>query len=387
MTAGLLGLVLLGAPVELRVALTTSAQAVSFRGPVCVSGRPEVFDSPRVIASAGGLRANDRALPSGAAFAAVSGDTIAVSWHQEGGAEIARITRGRIAVHLERGKLVVVNLVDLEDYLRGVVALEIGADAPPAALEAQAIAARSFALARRAEGRRPNDDFTVAETQAYRGVSGESEASDRAVRATAGRVLVAGERPVEAVYHHCCGGVTASPRDVWDADLPGLLPILDRPDPGPSALDEAALRQLLSGSSDAWCRADASFRWRLELSASELAERLGPWLRPKVELGRIRDLAVTGRGPSGRAAVLTIRGDTGEAQVRGEAIRWAFGRGVRALRSTLLVVDRQGDRFMLSGGGWGHGVGLCQAGAIAQARAGWSAERILAHYYGGATLR
>jgi SpoIID/LytB domain protein len=224
----------------------------------------------------------------------------------------------------------------------------------------------------------------------------------RAILASGGRVLAWQGQPIHAVYHASNGGVAAGFEESWDgAPLPYLRPQLDGPPSGtrPLALplDQAAVTVLLGRSSGFYGFEHPSFRWRRVLDANALAAALEPGAP---DLGLPSRIAVLERGASGRVMALEIRGaqpagpqpagpqpagSKGATRVvlRRDAIR----RTLRQLPSTLFNVEPLGaGRWRFVGGGYGHGAGLSQAGAIDLAARGWSMERILQHYYPGTQL-
>jgi len=264
--------------------------------------------------------------------------------------------RGALAVTLSGGTLRLVHQVDLEDYLLGVVGSELPASSPPAALEAQAIASRSYALAGVRAGVELEDDESA---QVYRGAGAESEAVRQAVRATRGRVLLRGTRVLKAYFHSTCGGFRAGASEVF-------------PDPPEPALE---------GNRCGFCDGTRHSTWRLEVPAAELARLLQPLGVPS----EVRELRVLDEHPSGRARTLVAVVPGGERRL--PAIDFRRCLGTHRLRSTwITAIDRQGDVFAIRGRGFGHGVGLCQIGAIEQARRGRDARSILEWYYPGATV-
>jgi SpoIID/LytB domain protein len=280
-----------------------------------------------------------------------------------------------------------VEQVPLERYLLGVVPHEIGAGSPAAALGAQAVLARTWALRNR--HRFAVDGYHLcADTQCQ--VYGDPRQAGAAVRqavaSTAGRVLAWRGEPIHAVYHASNGGVAANENEAWPLpELPYLEAFLDWSNQGrpPVRLPLAQpqqLRQLLSRSQGAYGAGHPRFRWRRLITEADLrqalagrAAALGTPLRP----------VVLERGPSGRVVRLAIAGSAGQEVLVRDAIR----RRLRQLPSTLFVLQPAGPgQWWFEGGGFGHGAGLSQAGAIDLAGRGWSLERILSHYYPGTTL-
>jgi len=295
------------------------------------------------------------------------------------------------------GSLQLVNCVELEQYLRGVVPAEMPSSWPASALEAQAVCARSETLSRLGV-RHMGDDFDLCATehcQAYRGASWCRPSTDSAVERTTGVVLVTGDRLLEAVYSHNCGGHTEDNDVVWAA--PPEMGLRGVPDAGPRALDgmslknEADLRDWLSGGTQAFCshlKPDErkNFRWQVHRSAREIDELVA---RTYPEVGRIRDIRTTDRGVSGRLKSVKIVGQGATVTVQKELpIRRLFG-GLYSAKFVLDIergVDGMPTGFTFTGGGRGHGVGMCQDGARYLASSGWDYDDILRHYYGHATI-
>lgn len=288
------------------------------------------------------------------------------------------------------GTWTLVEQVPLERYLLGVVPHEIGAGSPPAALAAQAVLARTWAL--RNQGRYGVDGYHLCsdtQCQVYGDPGHAGAAVRQAVAATRLQLLSWQGEPIHAVYHATNGGVAAGFEEVWSgAPLPYLQPQLD----GVAALQQRFLIPLAPGQVGAllatrtglYGASHPRFRWSRSLDAAQIAAAVRP-LAPK--LGTPTRLAVLERGPSGRVLALQIQGSAGGAGGSVVLRRDAIRRHLRSLPSTLFLVSAEGaGRWRFQGGGFGHGAGLSQAGAIELADQGWSAARILAHYYPGTTL-
>jgi SpoIID/LytB domain protein len=280
-----------------------------------------------------------------------------------------------------------VEQVPLERYLLGVVPHEIGAGSPPAALAAQAVLARTWALRNRQ--RFAVDGYHLcADTQCQ--VYGDPRQAGAAVRqavsATAGRVLAWRGEPIHAVYHASNGGVAADEDEAWPLpELPYLEAFLDWSDQGrpPVRLPLSRpqdLLQVLNRRAGAYGGDHPRFRWRRLIAEADLREAVGA---RAAALGAPLRLLVLERGASGRVVRLAIAGPGGQEVLVRDAIR----RRLRQLPSTLFVLQPAGaGAWWFEGGGFGHGAGLSQAGAIDLAGRGWSLQRILNHYYPGTAL-
>ncbi|MBI5708861.1 MAG: SpoIID/LytB domain-containing protein [Candidatus Eisenbacteria bacterium] len=310
-------------------------------------------------------------------------DEPAVSWN-------GRTWRGALKIMVNpRGKLTLAVRLPLETYLLGVVPGEIGGLTPDLleAGRAQAIAARSYTLFYR--GRRAAEGFDIygtVEDQVYGPLESERPLATKCVEATRGLVALSDGQPIRANYCSTCGGITAGVTEAWPAEpLPYLASGRDRDRGGD------------------WCAASPQFRWHEEWKPGELAanlERFAPRLQvalPPGGVGGIVDVRADARSRSGRVWRLVVTTTTGRIVVPAYALRQVLRRGGDAnaiLRSNLFKIDVRRDpasgralAIVATGAGSGHGVGLCQTGALGMARAGRDAKAILAHYYRGAELK
>jgi len=289
--------------------------------------------------------------------------------------------RGSIEVFaVEDSAMNAVNELPLEDYLLGVVPIEIGPrnEDELAAVAAQAVAARTYAVAHlRAREEMGFDLFGSVEDQAYGGLAAERPESTRAVRETAGRILMFEGLPIRAMYHSTCGGRTSAVEEVLDrAPAAYLQSVSDR---APDGTD--------------YCAASPRHRWVESLRPDELNGRVRGQIgrifgATADQTGDIVGLRVAGRTPSGRVEALAVRGTRSEFVLERLDIRIALQDDAgRILGSTDFDVMTAADGSVeLHGRGFGHGSGMCQWGAIGRARAGQKWETILATYYPGAEL-
>ena len=279
--------------------------------------------------------------------------------------------------------------VPLERYLEGVVPHEIGAGSPPAALQAQAVLARTWALAN--SHRFAIDGYHLCsdtQCQVYSDPRQASSAVREAIRATSGQVLAWEGTPIQAWYHASNGGVMAGGEEAWAMDsLPYVQARADGSEAWVNGLslplqDTSAVIALLERGEGAYGTNHPRFRWSRTYSAAQIAQALSAAGPPKAVPSVVQ---VQERGASGRVLALKIemKGGGQTVLLRLDEIR----RTLRRLPSTLFTVKPIGaNDWQFQGGGFGHGVGLSQAGAIDLASRGWSAERILKHYYPGTTL-
>jgi len=267
--------------------------------------------------------------------------------------------RGKLTLRVCKGKLQVVNTLPLEDYLLGVVPLEMPPNFPTEALKAQAIAARSWTVRNRhkheAEGA---DVCDSTHCQVYGGVTAEKESTTLAVQNSAGLILVKDGSPVDGVYTADCGGQPAAANGVSTPP----------PDRDSSGRD--------------YCLANPGHYWSLSFTFLEVWQAAGEkdssQDMPKGEI----DVQILQTDASGRVVTLRIRCGEQTREVSGTRLRSRL-----SLPSTLFSVRvDQGNTIVFVGNGSGHGNGLCQWGAAGRARSGQKAEEILQAYYPGAQI-
>ncbi|MCL1874185.1 MAG: SpoIID/LytB domain-containing protein [Clostridiales bacterium] len=328
--------------------------------------------------------------------------------------------RGLLTLERNGINLFAINVLDLELYLYGVLGPEMGAGAPAEALKAQAVASRSIALAMRS-GAKAYDVTNDTRTQVYQGYSAESAAVLAAVDATFGQILcypgTNGQRQFLTAYYHAnSGGQTEKPENVWG--FAGSEPLAPAPSPGDS-------------------QDTANYQWKLSLTPSQAVSLANKY--SGTDIGDFREIVLDKTGldgkptVSGRATRMEIIGSKGKATATYNNIRTLLGgiksnlieitgslaifirdaggqnqgvgdvSGLRVIdgNGKISAVNGNGESYylrtagglqevskkaptgdiMISGRGWGHGLGMSQAGAIAMAKAGSSYKEILAHYY------
>jgi stage II sporulation protein D len=265
----------------------------------------------------------------------------------------------------EDATITVVNVVPLEEYLRGVVPNELAPEAFPQieAQKAQAVAARSYVLAHLGDySARGYDVCATAACQVYRGFSSEHPLTDRAVAETRGTVATWRGRPIHAFYTSTCGGHTEEGSAVFEDGAPYLRGVA-------CPTERALVGEARPGG-----------QWEVRLRPGEVARAVARY----GSVGQVLDLVPVQVGVSGRVVELRVVGSEGQLDLRGQRVRLGLG-----LRESLFVLHRETgaegevERFVITGKGWGHGVGLCQVGASGMAREGASFEQILKHYYTG----
>jgi stage II sporulation protein D len=268
--------------------------------------------------------------------------------------------RGTIEIRKKgNGTLLVINDLDLESYLLGVVAAEIPADWEMEALKAQAIASRTYALyQKRNAGRRPYHILATVDSQMYLGKRGERQRAAMAVEKTRGMILTYHGEVIPAFYHASCGGHTEDALELWGIDEPYLKGV------------------------DCDCQNISTYgSWEKRVT---MAGIIGALRREGYRLGEIGSVEIGKLTAAGRVKTVLFRHAGGTTSVPAETLRATLG--YSSLPSIFFepeIIDRE---VVLSGRGLGHGVGLCQWGAKEMAQRGADFQAILAYYYPGAAL-
>jgi len=283
------------------------------------------------------------------------------------------------------GSWTLVEHVPLERYLKGVVPYEIGPNSPEAALAAQAVLARTWAIAN--SHRFKVDGYNLCsntQCQVYKDPSKADQKIKTAIQQTAGKILTWNQKPINTVYHATNGGVMASVDEAWSTNqVPYLKMRLDGPKYWSRTVDlplsnEQYLKSFLFSESEAFGSDHPLFRWNRTIESSQISKQLNQAQKVTGSFYPKKINAVS-RGSSGRVTSLKIEGNTGsEILLKLDDIRRVF----RQLPSTLFVVKEiKEGKWLFSGGGFGHGAGMSQSGAIELAKKGWTTKQILSHYY------
>jgi stage II sporulation protein D len=268
--------------------------------------------------------------------------------------------RGTIEIRKKRsGTLLVINDLDLESYLLGVVAAEIPADWEMESLKAQAVASRTYALYQKQNaGRRPYHILATVDSQMYLGKRGERERAAQAVEVTRGMVITYQGQVIPAFYHASCGGHTEDALELWGIDEPYLKGV------------------------DCDCQNISKYgSWEKRVTMAGMIRALR---REGYRLGDIGSVEIGTLTAAGRVKNVLFRHAGGTTSVPAETLRATLG--YSSLPSIFFepeIIDRE---VVLSGRGLGHGVGLCQWGAREMARTGAGFQAILAYYYPGTAI-
>lgn len=392
-------LVVVVGPVATAEEAEKAAERLGRKAKLTVRGiYPELVDRPHGWLEAVGGKSGVRVRNEGVLwFAAAAESLLKVDGQSASptGKPATGTYSGRLYVTLDRrGSLAVVNAVPEDRLLAGLVPAEIFPSAPDEALKAQAVAARGELLTK-IGARHFGDPYRLCSQthcQVYSGAGRETPRTTAAVTATRGQVLFTadGTDLVDTVYSANCGGHTEHNENVW-ADMAPFQALRGHRDSPPGAdrdlaagITAANLAKFIEQPPFAWCGqarmgGGDRFRWTVTRTPEELEALLAAH-----RVGRVRAIDVLERGVSGRARVVKIVGAARTETIRGELrIRQTFG----GLRSSMFMVDVKDGAATFRGGGFGHGVGMCQHGAIGMAEAGKSYKDILKHYYPGSALR
>jgi len=364
--------------------------------------------------------------------------TIGVNFHWE--QQEDQHFKGALKLMQEEGKVRAINVIDLEDYLKSVISSEMSATSSPDLLKAHAVISRSWLLAQiektksiksgggvyttshetddeiiRWYDREDHKNFDVCaddHCQRYQGITKiHSEKALKAVEETRGEVLVSDEKICDARFSKCCGGLSENFENVWEPVRHRYLTkvvdsefgdttcvdlrqedeaetwIRNKPHAFCNTTDEKILSQVLPDFDQA---TTDFYRWNVEYTQDELAKLIKK--RSGIDFGQIKKLEPIKRGHSSRLIQLKIHG-TKKTLIVGKELEIRKWLSESHLYSSAFVIDHLEEKkgipqkFVLTGAGWGHGVGLCQIGAAVMGESGYSYQDILNHYFKGAELK
>jgi stage II sporulation protein D len=352
-----------------RVAIARNVRDVtlSISGPALLSNdrtgeglfKCNSLDASRVEPIAGGFKIGATVVPSSRVrIEPESGSAVTVN-------DI--VYRGNILLvpgrNTESGKptLTVVNKLNIEQYLCGVIGAEMPTNWPLDSLRAQAIAARSYAVYQ-LKTRSNAGDYELTngqECQVYLGTKKENERVRRVVAETRGLILTYDWRVFQTYFSSTCGGGTVKARDVFgDPDIPPL-----------------------AGTECNYCEGSPAYSWSATIPKKEVSEKLAA---RGIKTGLIREIIVLNEDHTGRAREVEIR--TGAGKVKMDAYKFRLAVGSMKIKGTRFKITDAGNSLSISGRGFGHYVGMCQFGALGMAESGYNAARILSHYYPGSDL-
>lgn len=365
--------------------------------------------------------------------------TIGINFHWE--RQETQIFQGTLKLVVEEGKITAINLLSVEDYLISVISSEMKATSPLEFLKAHAVVSRSWLYAQMEKRRTlsgkeqsgffslikndteyvrwyDREDHTIFDVcaddhcQRYQGITKATQESViQAVQATRGQVLTYNGEVCDARFSKCCGGATEEFEACWEEKhFPYLETVRDTaPEKSsilPDLTKEEEAEKWIRSNPRAFCNTQSKkilanilnnydqettdfFRWKVRYTQEELAEIIRTQTR--TDYGNILDLIPMQRGKSGRITRLKIVGSK-KSMCIGKELEIRRTLSNTHLFSSAFVVDKEEikdevpNAFILTGAGWGHGVGLCQIGAAVMGERGYKYDEILLHYYPGAEV-
>ncbi len=262
--------------------------------------------------------------------------------------------RGKIVISKNNKKLSVINVLDIEDYLKGVLFHEVSPDWPIEALKAQAVVARTFALYHSIINKKSDYDVkNDTSSQMYGGLFSERSKTNIAVDSTKKKILAFRKKIFLTYYHATCGGSLEDASVLWKIDIP-------------------CLKEKECG----FCKGSPHFKWRRSIRLKEI--------KKKFRISDITDIEISSYTPSNRVNMLLMKSEAKELPISAKEFRHMLGSTV--LRSTNFTVEINRGYAKFKGQGWGHGVGMCQWGAHFMSKKGNSFEDILTFYYPNAQI-
>ncbi|MFV0329456.1 MAG: SpoIID/LytB domain-containing protein [Dysgonomonas sp.] len=342
--------------------------------------------------------------------------------------------QGALKLIVENNMITAINIIKVEDYLTSVISSEMSATASLELLKAHAVISRSWLLAQieknkeivaskeqyttfteteneriRWYDREDHTNFDVCaddHCQRYQGITRtffNIEVVKKAINETRGQVLKSENKICDARFSKCCGGIAEEFQNCWeDIKFPYLVKLRDddktqdipdltqesesvkwiqtRPSAFCNTKDKKILEQVLNNYDQ---ETTDFYRWQVVYSQKELSELA--YKRSGIDFGTIEELIPVERGTSGRLIKLKIVGSK-KTMTIGKELEIRRTLSTSHLYSSAFIINKQDDKFILTGAGWGHGVGLCQIGAAVMGEKGYSYDKILLHYYIDATI-
>ena len=362
---------------------------------------------------------------------------IGVQFHWE--REETQRFKGKLKIFVEKGKLTAVNILSIDDYLLSVISSEMSATSSVELLKAHAVISRSWLLAQIEKGRQLKDAsyttfirnengyirwydredhsrFDVCaddHCQRYQGITKVSSPQVyEAIKATSGKVLMFGNSVCDARYYKCCGGITEKFENVWEPVIhPYLTKVIDNDaiteENNTDLSDEKNAHEWILGNPQAFCNTHDKtvllqvlndydqetqdfYRWQITLTQAQIKDLL--FRKIGVDVGDVLDLIPVERGVSGRIIRLKIAGSS-QTIVIGKELEIRKALSESHLYSSAFIVEKtfesseKPEKFILTGAGWGHGVGLCQIGAAIMSAKGYNYQDILKHYFPNSEIK
>ncbi|MCX7927726.1 MAG: SpoIID/LytB domain-containing protein [Candidatus Omnitrophica bacterium] len=263
--------------------------------------------------------------------------------------------RNTITINLHKKGLRLINILELEEYIKGIAVREISHHWPMEALKAHCVVFRTYALYRKQESQnKPYDLTTDISTQSYGGLAAERLRINEAVAQTKDEILCYQGKILPAFYSSTCGGATEDAEAVWPKIKCPVLKAKECP----------------------YCKESPHYFWKIILTQENLIKAMK---KAGIIVKQIKNIQVLSRNQFGRALSIRIIYDDSALGISASELRNLVGQDI--LKSTYFSVTIVDNGFMFKGFGWGHGVGMCQWGAYAMAKEGFSYRQILDFYY------
>lgn len=262
--------------------------------------------------------------------------------------------RGKLELHNVLGKIYIINIVSMEEYLYSVVPSEMPSSWGIEALKAQAVAARTYSYYHLINNKGKNiyDLDSTTNFQVYKGIASETPSSIEAVSKTSGTIMTYNYEPIIAYFHSTSGGKTSDDKDVWSgSDLPYLESVECR-----------------------YSENSPHYQWTTELSMSEISNALSRKYKRAESIKKI-----SFKKNNDRVVSVEIIHNNGTINLTGNEFRLLFPS--QKLKSTFFTAKKNDKSLLINGRGWGHGVGMCQWGAKGRSDKGMKYDDILKYYY------
>jgi len=276
--------------------------------------------------------------------------------------------RDIIYIRKINNKLSVINEVGIENYIYGILKMETNPEWPLEVLKAQAVVSRTYAVKRIGRHQEEGFDFcSEVHCQVYRGVNGEDKRTNYAVDLTKGEVLTYKNQLADTVYHACCGGRTENPENVW------------------STYQQSP--EYLKGVICKYCKSSKHYRWEKIINEELLIQKLN---NSGYKIDKLLSIKIYSKSKTGRAKEIAIKYiyNNNRHTLVLLANRFRLIVDPWQIKSTNFVsIIKQDKKYIFSGKGWGHGVGMCQEGAKVMADKGYDYRQILEYYYPGTEIQ
>ncbi len=338
---------------EIKLSCKTAFEVYDDQGRVIV--RDAKLDGATVKPVQGGIQWWTRVVPSRSLLIKSSG----------GGIQISRAGLYGDMILLyknSKNKLNIINELQLENYLKSVIAFEANPKWAPEALKAQAVVSRTFALFKMLE--RQNEEYDVSSgvfSQVYTGKKIEDQRTNQAIESTQGEILIYNNKILNAFFHSTCGGATTSADLVW----------------------RVKSNPALSGAECRFCKGSPHYRWEAKITRQEILEKLAKQGMP---LKDIQSIKLDKVDRSGRAHKIIIKSTWWQKELDADAFRvWIDPARLKSSLITSVTADAAGN-YIFKGRGWGHGVGMCQYGMKYLGELGYNYREILDYYYPGVQI-